>query len=50
VVKNLKKDPKYYSKLHMLGVYPDEKDEALMEVMTILKARKYALKRGDYYN
>jgi len=50
VVKNLKKDPKYYSKLHMLGVYPDEKDEAIMEVMTILKARKYALKRGDYYN
>lgn len=49
VVKNLKKDPKYYSKLHMLGVYPDEKDEALMEVMTILKARKYALKRGEYY-
>jgi hypothetical protein len=49
VVKNLKKDPKYYSKLHMLGVYPDEKDEALMEIMTILKARKYALKRNEYY-
>jgi len=27
VVRNLKKDPKYYSKLHMLGVYP-EKDAA----------------------
>ena len=50
VVKNLKKDPKYYSKLHMLGVYPDEKDEALMEIMTILKARKYALKRGEYFD
>jgi len=26
VVKNLKKDPKYYSKLHMLGVYPDDQE------------------------
>lgn len=49
VVKNLKKDPKYYSKLHMLGVYPNEKEEALMEVLTTLKARKYALKRGEYF-
>jgi hypothetical protein len=48
VVNNLKKDPKYYSKLHMLGVYPDEKAEAMMEVMTILKARKYAKQRGEY--
>lgn len=48
VVNNLKKDPKYYSKLHMLGVYPDEKAEAMMEVMTILKARKYARQRGEY--
>lgn len=48
VVNNLKKDPKYYSKLHMLGVYPDEKDEALMEIMTILKARKYAQQRREY--
>lgn len=48
VVNNLKKDPKYYSKLHMLGVYPDEKAEELMEILTILKARKYALKRGEY--
>jgi len=48
VVNNLKKDPKYYSKLHMLGVYPDEKDEALMEIMTILKARKYAKQRWEY--
>ena len=49
VVMNLKKDPKYYSKLHMLGVFPDEKEEAIMEIMTILKARKYALKRNEYY-
>jgi len=48
VVTNLKKDPKYYSKLHMLGVYPDDKDEALMEIMTILKARKYAQQRREY--
>lgn len=26
VVKNLKADPHYYSKLHMLGVYPGEED------------------------
>ena len=49
VVKNLKKDPKYYSKLHMLGVFPDEKDEALMEVMTTLKAQKYAIHRREYF-
>lgn len=49
VVKNLKKDPKYYSKLHMMGVYPDEKSEAIMEVMAHLKARKYALKRNEYF-
>lgn len=48
VVNNLKKDPKYYSKLHMLGVYPDDKDEALMEIMTILKARRYAQQRREY--
>jgi len=49
VVKNLKKDPKYYSKLHMLGVFPDEKDEALMEVLTTLKAQKYAIHRREYF-
>jgi hypothetical protein len=49
VVKNLKKDPKYYSKLHMLGVYPDEKSEAIMEIMAHLKARRYALKRNEYF-
>lgn len=48
VVNNLKKDPKYYSKLHMLGVYPDEKAEAMLEIMTILKARKYAKQRWEY--
>ena len=50
VVQNLKKDPKYYSKLHMMGIEPDEKNEAIMEVMTSLKARKYALKNGDFYS
>ena len=49
VVKNLKKDPKYYSKLHMLGVFPDEKDEALMEVLLTLKAQKYAIHRREYF-
>ena len=49
VVKNLKKDPKYYSKLHMLGVFPDEKDEALMEVLVTLKAQKYAIHRREYF-
>jgi hypothetical protein len=49
VIKNLKKDPKYYSKLHMLGVFPDEKDEALMEVMVTLKAQKYAIHRREYF-
>ena len=48
VVTNLKKDPKYYSKLHMMGVYPDDKEEALMEIMTTLKARKYAQQRREY--
>jgi hypothetical protein len=48
VVTNLKKDAKYYSKLHMMGVYPDDKDESLMEIMTILKARKYAQRRREY--
>ncbi len=48
VVNNLKKDPKYYSKLHMLGVYPDEKAEAMLEIMTVLKARKYAKQRWEY--
>lgn len=50
VVKNLKKDPKYYSKLHMLGVFPDEKAENLMEIFAALKARKYAINRNEYYN
>lgn len=50
VVKNLKKDPKYYSKLHMLGVFPDEKAENLMEIFATLKARKYAMSRNEYYN
>jgi hypothetical protein len=49
VVKNLQKDPTYYSKLHMMGIEPDEKNEALMEVMAHLKARKYAQKNGDFY-
>jgi len=49
VVKNLKKDPKYYSKLHMMDIEPDEKNEAIMEIMTALKARKYAQKNGDFY-
>ena len=49
VVQNLKKDPKYYSKLHMMGIEPDEKSEAIMEVLTTLKARKYARKNGDFY-
>ena len=49
VVQNLKKDNKYYSKLHMLDIEPDEKNEAIMEIMTALKSRKYAQKNGDYY-
>lgn len=49
VVNNLKKDPKYYSRLHMLGIDVDEKDEAIMEVLTSLKARKYSQKNGDFY-
>ncbi len=49
VVQNLKKDSKYYSKLHMMGIDPDETNEAIMEVMTLLKARKYAQKNGDFY-
>jgi hypothetical protein len=32
----------------MLGVYPDDKEEALMEIMTTLKARKYAQQRREY--
>jgi len=49
VVQNLKKNPKYYSKLPMMSIDPDEKNEALMEVLTSLKARKYAQKNGDFY-
>ena len=49
VVNNLKKDPVYYSKLHMMGVNVDERHEAMMEIMTSLKARKYAKQNGDYY-
>lgn len=49
VVKNLNKDPKYYSKLHMLGIDVDEKHEAMMEVLTILKAQRYAKKNGDFF-
>lgn len=49
VVQNLKKDPKYYSKLHMLNIDPSDKDEAIMEVLTILKAQKIAKKNGDFY-
>jgi len=49
VVKNLNKDPKYYSKLHMLGIDVDEKHEAMMEVLTTLKAQRYAKKNGDFF-
>jgi hypothetical protein len=49
VVTNLKKDSKYYSKLHMMGIDPDDQDEAIMEVMTVLKAQRLAKKNGDFY-
>jgi hypothetical protein len=49
VVANLKKDKVYYSKLHMLGIEVDEKDEAILEILTMLKARKYSQKNGDFY-
>jgi len=41
VIKNLKKDPKYYSKLFMYDMNPDEKTESLMEVWETMKKAKY---------
>lgn len=49
VVENLKKDPKYYSKLHMMGIDPSVEEEAIMEILTILKAQKIAKKNGDFF-